>query len=140
MVLALRCKAVLAVEVTGVSDVQTQRLDYCVALFEVKGEVLVLVGRKELAHVLQLLNIVKAVVDFSFIYFSVVRVLFEHGGNDFLAAAVFKHLDHVICEVVNEMNAAAVNVEYDIVSVKFVLMNHKILLTKGKPLLKDVTA
>ena len=116
-------------------NVQTQRLDNRIALFEIKREVLVLVGGKKLSCVLQLLYIVDAVGYLLFCYLGIIGVFLQHGGDDLLSAAVLEHCDHVIGEIIHYMDAAAVDIENNIIAVEFILVYHIFfLLTKGKPL------
>ena len=61
--LALRGKAVAAVQVAGVGHMQAERLDHIGTVFKVKGVVGVGIGRKQLAGGGQLVNVVQHIID-----------------------------------------------------------------------------
>ena len=136
VVFSLTCKAVFAVEVAGVSDMQTKRLNNRVAFFKVKGKVFILILGKEFAVLLKLLNVVNAITNFLLGNLGIVPVLVEHCGDNLGFIRVFIHFYNIVSELVNKVNAAAVYVEHDVVAVKFVLMYHMNLplYVKGKPL------
>ena len=130
---ALRGKAVLAIEVTGMGHMKAERLDHGRAVFEIKGPVGVDILGEELSGGGQLLNIVKAVLDVGGGNLGVGAVFFrqQRGG---LGAGMpgIDQGDGVIGQLIHRVDAAAVNVQNNIITVKFVLMDHKIPRFYGK--------
>ena len=115
--LALRGKAVAAIQVAGVRNVQAERLDDVGAVFEVKGVVSVGVGRKQLACGGQLVDIVQHVVDVTLGHVGAACVFFGKGGGGLLpAAALVDQGDGVIGYIVHRVYAAAVHIQHDIVA------------------------
>ena len=115
--LALRGKAVAAVQVAGVGHMQAERLDHIGTVFKVKGVVSVGIGRKQLAGGGQLVNVVQHIVDVGGGHIGAVRVLFGEGCSSLLpAAALVDQGDGVIGDIVHRMHAAAVDIQHNVVT------------------------
>ena len=130
VVFALARKAVFAVEVAGVRDVQAQRLDDGIARLEVKGKIRVIVGGEQPALLFQLLDIVDAVADLGFINGSVISISREHCGDDAVSIRILVHPDDIVSEIIHHMDAAAENIQHDVVAVEFVTVYHRFLRNK----------
>ena len=124
VVLALAGKAVLAVQVAGVCNVQAQRLDHGAAVLEVKGLVGVHVLGKELACGLQLLHIGQAVLDLLPGDLRQMGILLQQGGDQRLPPGGLVAGDDVVGQVVHRVHRAAVHIQHDVVAVQFVGMDH----------------
>ena len=117
MELALRGKAVAAVQVAGVGHMQAERLDHIGTVFKVKGVVGVGIGRKQLAGGGQFVNVVQHIVDVGGGHIGAVRVLFGEGCSSLLpAAALVDQGDGVIGDVIHRMHAAAVDIQHNVVT------------------------
>ena len=115
--LALRGKAVAAVQVAGVGHMQAERLDHIGTVFKVKGVVGVGIGRKQLAGGGQLVNVVQHIVDVVCRDIGAVRVLFGEGCSSLLpAAALVDQGDGVIGDVIHCMHAAAIDIQHNVVT------------------------
>ena len=129
LVLALACKAVLAGEVAGVGHMKAQRLDDGVARLEVKGQMLVGVGGKQLALGLQVLRALQDRPDLALRHLRLAAVLFQHGGNDLPGAVALVHGDDVIGQVVHHMDGAAVHIQHDIITIELITVDHSFTLS-----------
>ena len=115
--LALRGKAVAAVQVAGVGHMQAERLDHIGTVFKVKGVVGVGIGRKQLAGGGQLVNVVQHVADVGGGHIGAVRVLFGKGCCSLLpAAALVDQGDGVIGDIIHRVYAAAVDIQHNVVT------------------------
>ena len=129
MVLALACKAVGAVEIAGVRNMQAQRLDDALtALFQH----VCLVGKgvfgKEPAFVAQSVDIVKTLADIRLGNVVPARVLFAHHTDDLFTGRGFVHIDNVEGDIVNNVYRAGKNVQHDVESAQFIAVNHSDIL------------
>ena len=123
MILALACKAVRAVKVAGMCNVQTKRLNHARGLcFKSAGHCLKCIAYKKLAAVFKCKNVVIALDDLVKRY---VFIFFGSFFNYLAALRFFKARDNVIRDIVNNVNRARAYVDNDIISAKLVLMNHK---------------
>ena len=133
MEFALRGKAVRAVQVAGVGDVQTQRLHDRAPLLEVKCLRLVDILREQLPGLRQLFNLPENLLRIS------LGIALLPGRNQgvipvdigrkspsdlFPRLARVEKRDRVITHVVYHMDAAGKCVKNDIVAIQSVLMNH----------------
>ena len=127
MVLALTCKAVGAVQVTGVGHVQAKRLDHVAgALLERAGHGGEGVRGEELAHLLERLHVADAQADFFLGHVLAIAIFGHHGADDFLRRGVFIHGDDIVGDLVHAVHAAGAGVQHDVIAVKFVLVQHDI--------------
>ena len=122
MVLALPGEAVAAVEVAAVGDVQAERLDVAGIIFELSGDVRIDVRRKQFFVIFQLLNLRIAFPQVCLADSLAVRclpaaVFGEQRGDDFAFCFIFKHRDHVIGNLVHDMDGAGVGVQHNVVTV-----------------------
>ena len=122
MVLALPGEAVAAVEVAAVGDVQAERLDVAGIIFELSGDVCVDVRREQLFGVFKLLDFAVAfpqvcLADGLAVCCLPPAVFGEQCGDDFVLCFIFEHRDHVIGNLVHDMNGAGVGVQHNVVTV-----------------------
>ena len=122
MVLALPGEAVAAVEVAAVGDVQAERLDVAGIVFELSGDVRVDIRREQLFGVLKLLDLAVAFPQVCLADGLAVRclpaaVFGEQRGDDFAFCFIFEHRDHVIGNLVHDMNGAGIGVQHNVVTV-----------------------
>ena len=134
LILALTCKAVGAVEIAGVSYVQAESLDDLAVVLVIASKAFVLVDREELARRLECRNIVKALVDLSFVYVVEVGITLEDSLNYLLGRVSLIHFDNIVSDLVDGVYRSACCVEHDIVSVKLILMYHNYSIFKIKTL------
>ena len=128
LVLALAGEAVLAGEVAGVGHVEAQGLDHGVLVLEIKGQILVLVRGEELPPGLQVLHALQHGADLLRRYLRAVPVLCQHPGDDLLSGAGLVEVDDVVGQVVHRVDGAAVHIQYDIISVELIAVNHSYVL------------
>ena len=122
MVFALPGEAVAAVEVAAVGDVQAERLDVAGIIFELSGDVRVDVRREQFFVIFQFLNLCIAfpqvcLADGLAVCCLPAAVFGEQRGDDFALCFIFEHRDHVIGNLVHDMNGAGVGVQHDVVTV-----------------------
>ena len=58
---------------------------------------------------------------------AVLPAVLEHGGDDAVRVRILVQPDDIIGEIVHDMDAAAENIEDDVVAVEFVTVYHKFL-------------
>ena len=115
--LALRGKAVAAIQVAGVGHVQAQCLNDVGAVFKVERMVGVGVGRKQLPGGGQFFDIVKAIVDIGGGDVGAACVfLFQLGGGVLTGQTLVDQGDGVVGHIVHGVYAAAVHVQHDVVA------------------------
>ena len=125
--LALGGKAVFAVQIAGVGHMQAECLDNGGTILEVKGMVSVNIFGKQLAIGLQFFDIVKAVVDVFGGHFGMVSIfLCQQVGSFCAGVAGIDQSDGGIRQFVYGVNAAAVDIQHNVVAVEFILMDHTI--------------
>ena len=96
---------------------QAERLDHIGTVFKVKGVVGVGIGRKQLAGGGQFVNVVQHIVDVGGGHIGAVSIFFGQGFGGLLpAAALVDQGDGVIGDIIHRMHAAAVDIQYDIVT------------------------
>ena len=120
MILALGGEAVGAVQVAGMGHVQTQSLDHAGSpLLQRTGHGLEGIRREQLTGLFQLSDLVIALLD----------LLHRHiriGGRDLLyRGRVLVRRDQVIRDIIDHMDRAGANVQHDIVTAEFILMDHE---------------
>ena len=125
VVVALAGEAVFAVQVAGVGHMQAHGLHFGHALFEIEGHVAVDVLGEQLAGLLQLGNIGQALAKVGLGHVLAVGVFFQHPGHDLVGGGGFVQADHVVGHLVHHMDRAAEYIQYDVVSVEFILMDHE---------------
>ena len=124
LIAALRSEAVGAVQVAGVSHMQTQRLDHSVAVLEIEGHVGVGVGAPQLARLFQRGHILQALTQVGLGHIGAVAVLFEHGGHDLVCGVLLVHCDDIIRHIIHHMHRAAAGIQHDVITVQLILMYH----------------
>ena len=124
LIAALRSEAVGAVQVAGVSHMQTQRLDHSVAVLEIEGHVGVGVGAPQLARLFQRGHILQALTQVGLGHIGAVAVLFEHGGYDLVRGVFLVHCDDIIRHIIHHMHRAAAGIQHDVITVQLILMYH----------------
>ena len=122
MELALRGEAVAAIQVAGVGNVQAERLDVAGIIFELPGDVRIDIRRKQFFIIFQFLNLCIAfpqvcLADGLAVCGLPAAVFGEQCGDDFVLCFIFEHRDHVISNLVHDMNGAGVGVQHDVVTV-----------------------
>ncbi len=126
---SLRREAVGAVQVAGVCDEKTERLDHRILTAEVAGRLLITVRRKQLSRGSQFFDVAEGIPDI------LLRCLRVHAAQLFdrlrLILSRVDEMDRVIGKPVRDMHAGAVDVKDDVVSVHLILVNHAFLLKKG---------
>ena len=127
LIAALRGEAVGAVEVAGVGDVEAERLDHRLAVFEVESHVFVDVGSPKLAGGFQRGHVLEALAQVGLGDVGAVGILCQHGGHDLVGRVLFVHRNDVVSHVVHDMDRAAAAVQHDVISVQLILMYHFIL-------------
>ena len=120
MVLALACKAVGAVEVACVGNVQAQSLDLEILLSEILGQVLIFIGSIEFSGCLKIVNVGDA---FLGVFFGD-AVLFDCLGNNCISGLILIPLDHVIGDLVDHVNRTRIAVEHDVQTFKLITVDH----------------
>ena len=125
VVLALAGKAVGAIEVAGVGDVEAQRLDdtRCLGL-EMPRHGLEGVGGEELARFLERDDLSVALLDIGGGDILAVAVFFVHGSDDFVLFVGLKHLDDVVGYLVYYVDGTGADVQHHVVAAELVLMDH----------------
>ena len=125
VVLALTGKAVGAIEVAGVGNVQAQCLDHaCRFGFQITGHRLEGIFGKQLARRLQLGDLVIAFAYLLRRHALGGTVLFCQLTDDHIAAFGLEHGDDIIGQLVHRMDRAGADIQHDVVAVQFVLMDH----------------
>ena len=84
---------------------------------------------KELAGVLEGLDVVQAGPQLTLVHVRPVAVFVQHPGHDLLPGGGLKQGDAVVGHLVHQVDRAAVDVQHDVVAVEFVLMDHTCCLT-----------
>ena len=124
--ISLGGKTVIAVEIACVGDQKTERLDHCIALFEVKGLVRKCLFGKKLSLCTELPDIVQGLLNL-LLRDTLPGKNMQKFPSDlliaFLSGALVDQADRLICERVRDMDAAAVDIEDNVVSIEFILMN-----------------
>ena len=80
---------------------------------------------EELAVVFQSLDVIQAGGQLGLVHAVEMAVLLHHPGNNLVAGGGLEEGDAVVGYVVHQMDGAAVHVQDDVVSVEFVLMDHR---------------
>ena len=128
-VLALTRKAVRAVEVARMRDMQAQRLDDAGRTrFERAGHRLECIGGKKLTRIPKLFDLRITRLQLFGRHVRVERVFFAECAQQRFFIRRFKPRDHAVCRVVHGMHRAGANVQHDIVPAEFVCMDHGVLL------------
>ena len=124
MELTLGCEAVAAVQITGMCHEEAERLHHRGLLLEIAGGLLIDILRKELSLLRQLMDIREGIRELLRRCFRMHRAkLFRRRR---LTHAAVDQMDRVISQVVGHMNACAVYIENDVITIEFILMNHEI--------------
>ena len=130
VIFALAGKAVGAVEVAGVGDVQAERLDHAGGFaLELAGGRLVGVGGEQPAGVAQGADLVIAfgnvgLADALAVLRALPRVPAGKLPQQLLPAVLLKHANQVVCQPVHQMDRARADVQHNVVPAKLITMNH----------------
>ena len=137
MKLSLGCEAVAAVQITGMCHEETECLHHRGLLLEIAGGLLIDILRKELSLLRQLMDIREGIRELLRRCFRMHRAkLFR---RRLLTHAAVDQMDRVISQVVGHMNACAVYIENDVITIEFILMNHEISYSNDrKPIRKSI--
>ena len=128
-VFPLACKAICAVEVAGVRNVEAERFHNARARFlEAARQIGKAVRRKELALRLKRLDLREARVDLLRGYVRRAAVFFQNGGLDLFRGTGFVHADNIIDGVVHNVHGARIHIEHNIQPAEPVTMNHSCFL------------
>ena len=129
VIFALACKAVGAVQIAGVRNMQAERLDNARGLFlQFTRHRLKRIRREQLSGVLQCRDIVIAFSKLLRGDLRVAAVFFLHGRDHRIPRVILIHRDHVICKRIDSMHRAGADVQHNVVAAELILMNHVILL------------
>ena len=131
-VFALVGKAVFAAEVAVMRHMQAERFHHGVALLEIDHGIAVRIVAEQGAVLLQGAHVADDLLHLTARDFGAIGIALQHGGRDLLRRVILPHGDHVVGEIVHHMDAAAVHIQHNIVTVAFILMNHGILQTLSK--------
>ena len=124
-------KAVTAVQIAGVGNQKTERLDDSIALFEVKCLVRIGLPGKKLALPAQDRDILQGLLHL-LLSDALRRKLLQKLTSDLVVAfapsALIDQADRLIGERIRHMDTSAVDIKNNVVTIEFVLMNHIVLL------------
>ena len=124
LILALTCKAIGAVEVAGVCNVQAESLYDLAVILVIAGKLLVLVNREQLSCLLERGDIVDALKHLALVYVGQMLVSLKHSCYYLFCRMALIHFYNIVSHLVNGMYRSACGVKNDVISVKFILMYH----------------
>ena len=122
-------EAIGAGQVATVGNVETKRFDLRMTVFQHPRARTEDILAEKLAGFLQGQDVLIGLRDIRFRHRRAVDqaapVFFHHGGHDLVAALLTKKTDDVVSNIIHQMYRTAINVDYDIVTIAFILMNHQ---------------
>ena len=130
LIAALRSKAVGAVQVAGVCNMQAQGLDHGVAVFKVESHILIGIRGPQLACFLQAGHIIDALMQIFLRDILAVSILCHHSRNDLVSSMLRVHGNDIVCNIVHHMHRAAAGVQHDVIAVQLILVYHFTLHSK----------
>ncbi len=111
-------KAITAGQVAVMGNMQTQGFYHRGTILKLPHVILIFVFRKQLLFFSQSPDFFVSFCKLSF------RIVPAQTGNNFFSGAGFKQGNHIINHVIHHMYRTAVDVQNNIVTVVFILMNH----------------
>ena len=125
VIFSFLCETILACQITVVRDIQAECLDDGRSVFEIDDSVLVDIFCEELPGRLKAVNLRERLP-----YVRRVISVPEHPGQLLVGqrSVFFKFSNQLIAEIVQNVNASAVYIQGDVISVVMILMNQKLVL------------
>ena len=129
--ISLSGKAVIAIEITCVGNQQTEGLDDSIAFFQVKCPVGKCLFGKKLPLFDEFINVVEAVLNIFCSYTLIGKFIQKCSADLFPAELTLGLIDETYClisQLIRHVDAAAVDIQDDVIIIENILMNHELLL------------